>query len=597
MAGLDFAFFQLLYKMLSHQTGSISRVDFHPQKPRFEGREIPMQFPRTSPEAQGISSDHIREYLQTLAGSQASSPHHSMIMRHGNVISECSFFPYERGIWHITHSLCKSVTGMAVGFAVDEGILSLDEKILDIFSRHAGVFSHIRRGGLTVEDLLNMTSGVDFSEAGAISGNTWRAGYMNAPQKFEAGSQFEYNSMNSYMLSAAIQEKTGLTMMEYLRPRLFEPLGIDEIFWERCPQGVTKGGWGMFIKPEDALKLGYLYLHGGSWKGRQIIPRSWVEASTAKHSDGGAFGYGYQLWMDERPGSFAFNRLFGQDVVVDPDIDMVYMVNAGSRELFQTGELTSIMRYYWGGHYRPSDTPLPEDPEAYARLIQLERNLMDGIWKPAQEKHEGFWIYPAQSHSFRTEDLIRQLSGRSYRMEQGTIGLFPLICQVMHNNFTEGISRIGFEEDDGTLAVLFREGESTQKIRISFGGEKYISQIDLRGEPYLVSMTGRITTDEMDRIALVLELYYMEESCSRVFHMFFSGKDLELRATEKPGDKVIMEALDYTGGGSLMENRIIRRIIPQGTENIMDESLYFTVHPTDIGHVEEGGSQMLLEEK
>jgi len=585
MAGFDFAFFQLLFKMVAHQTGSISRVDFEPQKPHFEGRAIAQAFPRATPESQGISSDHVRGYLEALADDPDSNPHHVMIMRHGYVIAECSFFPYVNGMWHVTHSMCKTITGMAVGFAIDEGLLSLDEHIMTIFSKYTNVLLRLRKNNVTIENLLDMTSGVDFSEAGAISGNSWRSGFMNAAQKFEPGTQFEYNSMNSYMLSAAIQEKTGMTMMEYLRPRLFDPLGIEEIFWEKCPQGVTKGGWGLFLKPEDALKLGWLYLNRGVWHGKQIVPESWVETSTSRHSDGGSFGYGYQLWMEERPGAFAYNGLFGQDIVVCPDIGLVHMVNASSRELIQSGDLTDIMRRFWGAGYKPSDGPLPEAPEAYARLIQTEMNLNDGIWESRESGHRGFWVYPVDRSGFLVDDLTRLLSGHNYRMEDGVIGLFPLICQVMHNNFTEGIKEIGFDTEDEKLVLVVKEGDTCHRMKVGFGRDNEITEIDLRGEPYAVSLHGRITSDETDRIALVLELSFLEECCSRTMHLFFSGKDLELRATEKPGDKVIMEALDYTGSSKITENKLLRNLVPEGTMNIMDQSIYYTVHPIDIGHL------------
>lgn len=272
MAGFDLAFLQLFFKLVSRQTGKISRVDFVPQKPHFRSTPEAQPFPRATPESQGVSSAHVLEYFRALANDAEANPHQAMILRHGRVIAECSFAPYRPGMWHITHSLCKAVTGMAVGIAVREGILDIHEKLGDIFPQYVGLLARLSRKDVTIENLLDMTSGVDFSEAGAISGNEWRASYMTAPFKFEPGTKFDYNSMNSYMLSAAIQEKTGLAMSEYLRPRLFEPLGIDEVFWEKCPQGVTKGGWGMFLRPEDACKLGQLYLQGGRWNGREIVP-------------------------------------------------------------------------------------------------------------------------------------------------------------------------------------------------------------------------------------------------------------------------------------------------------------------------------------
>ena len=157
------------------------------------------------------------------------------------------------------------------------------------------------RPEVTVEHLLTMTSGVQFNEIGAISGNDWLNSFLNAPVSGKPGAAFQYNSMNTYVLSAIVTERTGMTLSEYLEPRLFQPLGITKYLWETCPKGITKGGWGLFLCPEDMAKLGQLYLQRGIWKGQQLVPEGWVEISTGKQVESveGTFGYGYQVWMEK----------------------------------------------------------------------------------------------------------------------------------------------------------------------------------------------------------------------------------------------------------------------------------------------------------
>ena len=140
---------------------------------------------------------------------------------------------------------------------------TLDENVYDIFEKRNGLLQKILRPNLTVKHLLTMKSGVQFNEMGVVSGNDWVDSFLNAPVKGTPGEAFEYNSMNTYLLSAIIQERTGMKMVDYLRPRLFEPLGIRKVFWESCPAGITKGGWGLFLCPEDAAKLGVMYVNGG----------------------------------------------------------------------------------------------------------------------------------------------------------------------------------------------------------------------------------------------------------------------------------------------------------------------------------------------
>lgn len=145
---------------------------------------------------------------------------------------------------------------MAIGLLIDEGKLSLDENIYNIFPGKVNPLFKIFRPEITVRHLLTMTSGVTFNESGIVSGNDWLESYLNAPVTGKPGTEFQYNSLNTYVLSAIVSAKTEMTLEEYLRPRLFEPLGITRYLWETCPKGITKGGWGLFICPEDMAKLG-----------------------------------------------------------------------------------------------------------------------------------------------------------------------------------------------------------------------------------------------------------------------------------------------------------------------------------------------------
>ena len=391
MAKEQLAVIEMVTNMILGKTEGISKVDFVPQKTRCPEPENGMHmhdkvpviqdqdiektknqqqiFPRKTPESQGIVSDHLRYLIQELADSPNTDMHHFMVLRHGNVICEADFAPYRKGIWHITHSMCKSITGMAVGFLVEEGKLELSENIYKIFSDKGSTWVKMFRPEVTVENLLTMTSGVTFNESGIVSGNDWLESYLNASVAEKPGTKFQYNSLNSYVLSAIITERTGMPMDEYLKPRLFEPLGITDYLWEKCPRGITKGGWGLFMHTEDMAKLGQLYLNKGKWNGKQIIPESWAEASVTKKVDSieGTYGYGYQLWMEERPGSFEYNGMLGQNVLIYPDVDMVIVTNAGNEELFQDNVMLNIIRKYFPVDWMPKET-LPENPIAYAKL-------------------------------------------------------------------------------------------------------------------------------------------------------------------------------------------------------------------------------------
>ena len=250
---------EMIWGFMSGTTGHMGKTDFEPQKEAFGDFASPeTYFPRVVPESEGISSEKLTQMLRELAAARHTDMHHLLVLRNGHVICECNFAPYRSGIWHATYSMCKSITGMAAGFLISEGKLSLDENVYDIFEKRNGLLQKILRPNLTVKHLLTMKSGVQFNEMGVVSGNDWVDSFLNAPVKGTPGEAFEYNSMNTYLLSAIIQERTGMKMVDYLRPRLFEPLGIRKVFWESCPAGITKGGWGLFLCPEDAAKLGVM---------------------------------------------------------------------------------------------------------------------------------------------------------------------------------------------------------------------------------------------------------------------------------------------------------------------------------------------------
>ena len=562
MAKEQIAVAELVLNMILGKTGG-TRVDYFPQKPDFPFDAVYEQaFVRATPESQGISSDLFTALLRELDASKDTEMHHFMALRHGKVICECNFAPYPKGMWHITHSMCKSITGMAIGMLIEEEKLKLDENIYDIFSDHINAFSKIFRPVITVENLLTMTSGVTFNESGIVSGNDWLGSFLNASVNGKPGTEFQYNSLNTYVLSAIVTKRTGETLTEYLTPRLFGPLGITKYYWETCPKGITKGGWGLFLCAEDMAKLGQLYLQRGKWNGQQLVSEYWIEISTARHlkTQNDTYGYGYQLWMEQRPGSFEYNGMLGQNVIIYPDMDMVLVTNAGNKEMFQDCIMLNIIRKYFPVNYHPADI-LPESPLSYGLLKRLCGELenvennnrstsLRGGWKRnvvSKRKHsDKKYSYrisaavdrPSDHHSF-----MRAVSDRTYVMEQQNIGIAPLFVQVFHNNMTDGISEISFTYDAGNFYVSFTEGEVIHKLPVGFG-RAADGCVDLHGEHYLVATLGEFARDENDIPVLKLEITFIEECVKRKVHIFFhEDNGIEIRWNETPGKKMILAGL------------------------------------------------------
>ena len=596
MAKEQIAVAELVLNMILGKTGG-TRVDYFPQKPDFPFDAVYEQaFVRATPENQGISSDLFTALLRELDASKDTEMHHFMALRHGKVICECNFAPYPKGMWHITHSMCKSITGMAIGMLIEEEKLKLDENIYDIFPDHINAFSKIFRPVITVENLLTMTSGVTFNESGIVSGNDWLGSFLNASVNGKPGTEFQYNSLNTYVLSAIVTKRTGETLTEYLTPRLFGPLGITKYYWETCPKGITKGGWGLFLCAEDMAKLGQLYLQRGKWNGQQLVSEYWIEISTARHlkTQNDTYGYGYQLWMEQRPGSFEYNGMLGQNVIIYPDMDMVLVTNAGNKEMFQDCIMLNIIRKYFPVNYHPADV-LPENPLSYSLLKRLCGELengennnrstsLRGRWKRnvvSRRKHsDKKYSYrisaavdrPSDHHSF-----MRAVSGRTYVMEQQNIGIAPLFVQVFHNNMTDGISEISFTYDAGNFCVSFTEGEVIHKLPVGFG-KAADGCVDLHGEHYLVATLGEFARDENDIPVLKLEITFIEECVKRKVHIFFhEDNGIEIRWNETPGKKMILSGLSSITeelSGNFLYNSLL------GDHNITTELLHRLMEQT-----------------
>ena len=597
MAKEQIAVAELVLNMILGKTGG-TRVDYFPQKPDFPFDAVYEQaFVRATPESQGISSDLFAALLRELDASKDTDMHHFMALRHGKVICECNFAPYPKGMWHITHSMCKSITGMAIGMLIEEEKLKLDENIYDIFPNHINAFSKIFRPVITVENLLTMTSGVTFNESGIVSGNDWLGSFLNASVNGKPGTEFQYNSLNTYVLSAIVTKRTGETLTEYLTPRLFGPLGITKYYWETCPKGITKGGWGLFLCAEDMAKLGQLYLQKGKWNGQQLVSEYWIEISTARHlkTQNDTYGYGYQLWMEQRPGSFEYNGMLGQNVIIYPDMDMVLVTNAGNKEMFQDCIMLNIIRKYFPVNYHPADV-LPENPLSYSLLKRLCGELENGEnnnnrstslrggWKRnvvSRRKHsDKKYSYrisaivdlPSDHHSF-----MRAVSGRTYVMEQQNIGIAPLFVQVFHNNMTDGISEISFTYDAGNFYVSFTEGEVIHKLPVGFG-KAADGCVDLHGEHYLVATLGEFARDENDIPVLKLEVTFIEECVKRKAHIFFhEDNGIEIRWNETPGKKMILAGLSSITeelSGNFLYNSLL------GDHNITTELLHRLMEQT-----------------
>jgi len=293
--------------------------------------------PRSSPEAQGVSSAAVLSFVEA-ADRDIDSMNSFMLLRHGHVVAEGWWFPYNAESPHALYSLSKSFTSTAVGLAIAEGKLSLDDEVLKFFPENAPANPSGNLKAMRVSDLLRMSTG-NQTEPPRPADQPWTKAFLAHPVPFKPGTHFLYNTSGTYMLSATVQKATGQTLLEYLRPRLFEPLGIEHPTWETSPEGISTGGYGLSIRTEDIARFGQFYLQKGKWQGKQLVPEAWVEAATARQTSNGSSpdsdwdqGYGYQFWRC-RHGAYRGDGAFGQYCIVLPEQDAVIAITSGVRDM------------------------------------------------------------------------------------------------------------------------------------------------------------------------------------------------------------------------------------------------------------------------
>jgi len=337
-----------------------------------------MALPRSTPEAQGVSSKAILEFVQV--ADQINTLHSFMILRHGRVIAEGWWKPEAADKPHVLASLSKSFNATAIGLAIDDGKLSLDDPVLKFFPTDAPAEPSENLRAMKVRDLLTMSCGHE-TEPKIVGGAPTVKQFLAHPVPHKPGTHFQYNTLGSYTLSAIITKVTGQTTLEYLKPRLFEPLGIENPQWDTSPEGNSLGGYGLNLCTEDIARFGQLYLQKGKWHGQQLIPRTWVEQATAKqvpneqesHAKIGIDwqqGYGFQFWCCTH-NAFRGDGAGGQLCVVIPDQDMVVAITA------QTGDFQREMNAIWDNLLPACGAEaIPKDAAGQERLKTAIANLV-----------------------------------------------------------------------------------------------------------------------------------------------------------------------------------------------------------------------------
>jgi CubicO group peptidase (beta-lactamase class C family) len=384
--------------------------------------------PRSTPEKEGVSSQGIIDFLN--AAAQSNHEFHSiMFLRHGKVIAEGWWNPYKPELRHTLYSTSKSFTATAVGFAVSEKKLSVNDKVISFFPDALPDTISRFLSELKVKDLLSMSAGQepDPTFNTVVKDSNWVKAFLAVPVVHEPGTKFLYNTLATYMLSAIVQKVTGEKVIDFLKPRLFEPLAIEGMDWEIDPHGINTGGWGLRLKTEDMARFGQLFLQKGKWNGKQVLPDEWIsEATTLKiyqapdapqtrrDSSDWMQGYCYQMWRC-RHNCYRADGAYGQYILVMPDQDAVIAITA------ETGDMQSELNLVWDYLLPAIKTgKLPENDVVSStlrqRLSSLELSFPAFVKKPADSNIPGktFSFEPNDKHldtmNFQFRDNVCQVT-------------------------------------------------------------------------------------------------------------------------------------------------------------------------------------------
>ncbi|WP_127530479.1 serine hydrolase domain-containing protein [Paenibacillus kobensis] len=418
------------------------------------------RLPRTTPEQAGIPSSAVEAFVDQLARDQFEA-HGFMIIRNGCVAAEGWWKPYSPELPHLIFSITKSFTSTAVGLAVQEGLLSVQDRIAAFFPDKLPQQPSERLLKMTVHDLLAMATGHDGdpTEPAILEGGDWLRAFFEAPVPHEPGTHFAYNSGASHVLGLLIERVSGVPLQQFLSVRLLQPLGITVADWKTLPGGQHAGGFGLCITLEDVAKLGLLYEQKGIWNGKRLLDEQWIEASAALQISNGtepdsdwAAGYGYQLWRC-RHGAYRFAGLFAQKCVIIPSHHAVIAVNSADWNEHL------LLNAIWN-HLLPamSDQPLPADDASVERL----RDRLSTLDIMVGDKEQ-------------LEDAVPL--ERSYHFEPNEAGLTSLSLR---------------RSSDGLTAVL-HDSDGEREIRYGIGHWAYAGE----GLDCTAARASWLTADEL----------------------------------------------------------------------------------------------------
>lgn len=475
------------------------------------------------PEQVGVSSKEIENFIKDFKESDIEL-HSLMIIRNDKVAFESWADPYSPEIPHMMYSVSKSFTSTAVGFAIDEGLLSLDTKVIDIFPKYRNPKDK-NLEALNVYHLLTMQSGKSVSVFSDKGKNRWLDDFINSPWGFAPGDgHWEYISENQYVLCAMLTKVTGMSVTEYLTPRLFEPLGIDVPFWESDINGIEAGGWGLFFKTEDIAKFMFCYQHGGKFGGKQVIPEEWAKdapkawADNSIQNDGpdGQSGYGYCFWRCGGINGYRADGMFSQFGIVSCDYNAILIMTAGEIDEQKTRDC--IWRHFEKCMIEPDSETAPE-------ILPAIAPLEDDI--PAMKRSSLESKIADRTIKFKKNALLNAVGF--------PLSILPLPITYMSGYRAGNITDVVFSFDENECRFSWSEADERNTVVCGMDGIARKTPMRLAHMNFTAAATAAWVSDN----ELEIHLRPVESVCQRIIRFVFDGD----KVTFLPSSKQPMKAM------------------------------------------------------
>lgn len=574
---------ELISNLALSNTKNPAVVKYLPSKTKLSQKEVG-DLQRVSPERADVSPSLITELLEALEDERRANIHSMIIVKDGFVIAECARKGYSPRLAHLSHSMSKTVTGMLIGMLIDDGRLSLNDTLGSFFPEYD---VHPETAKISVENLLIMSSGIAFSEIGAVTDSRWAETFLASAPVFAEGEKFAYNSMNSYMLMVIahkiISEEYGKSVKEFLDERLFSPLGITEYFWEIGPEEIEKGGWGLYLSPESWAKLGIMMLEGGTYNDRRILSEDFVTAATSTQSitpdETGDFNYGYQLWVARDSHDFLFNGMLGQNVLVIPKNNIVVAINSGNNELFQESPALKIIREYLSGE-------LWQEKATRSSLLAMRKKI-DTFFdrrltvKPRERRRglaEFFGLKPKEPFVSAFSSLLMT----KFVFADNAQGILPLFVRAMQNNYQGGIKSFEFKRTGERLYLSVTEGDTEYEYKIGFY-DYLFTDLDFCGEKYTVGAIANARQDESGEYTYDFEFIFPELPNTRTLSLKLNANGtLTVRMSEIPDSKIAASFIDsipamspkISFALSMLESNLGKNFIERRISELFSPTIY-----------------------